>query len=238
MQKQTFEGIPGLLVYRDHFSGEECGLLVRQSLELYSRLEEAVGRSGAVERAHIPQPYFVRSAQHNLASEEHYARVVLEESNQRKVRCEYFPRYGEDGHALAYFRGNPNLPDFVLGDLLAQIRQTVEQVGLARADQALTWKLTMNFYKDVGGRVAGFPFHVDIPANGVVTMILSVHREALFQIAKSDAVTDIPLPVGSLLLLSGESRYEWKHRVLPMASTGSAHPSGVERISLVLGFQE
>ena len=85
--------------------------------------------------------------------------------------------------------------------------------------------------------VAGFPFHVDILANGVVTMILNVQREALFQITKGEAVTDIRLPVGSLLVLSGESRYEWKYRVLPMAASGSGGPGGIERVSLVLGFQ-
>ncbi len=112
----------------------------------------------------------------------------------------------------------------------------MQEAGLATADRELTWKLTMNFYKNIDGTVAGFPFHVDLPANGIVTMILNVQREVLFQIAKDEVVTDIHLPVGSLLVLSGESRYEWKHRVLPMASSGTASAGGVERVSLVLGF--
>jgi alkylated DNA repair dioxygenase AlkB len=68
-------------------------------------------------------------------------------------------------------------------------------------------------------------------------MILNVQREALFQITKGEAVTDIQLPVGSLLVLSGESRYEWKHRVLPMAASETSGPGSIERVSLVLGFQ-
>ena len=163
--------------------------------------------------------------------------LTLAQTNQRTVSCEYFPRYGEDGHALCYFRGNSNLPDFVRDGLLGQLGQTIQQDNLATEEQELTWKLTMNFYKSVGGTVAGFPFHVDIPANGVVTMILNIHKEVLFQIARGDSVRDIPLPIGSLLLLSGESRYEWKHRVLPMPSSGSESPNTVERVSLVLGFQ-
>jgi hypothetical protein len=230
----TLDDIPGLFVYPDHFSEEQCDRLVGRSLELHTRLEAAVSQSATVETAHIPQPEFVRSAKHNLASEEFYTRVVLVEANARELRCEYFPHYGEDGHALCYFRGNANLPDFA-HELLPTIRTTIERAGLADPGRELTWRLTMNFYESVEGTVAGFPFHVDIPANGVVTMILNIHKEALFQIAR-EVVVDVPLPVGSLLVLSGESRYQWKHRVLPMASRALI-PGGVERISLVLGFQ-
>ncbi len=237
MQRLTFNEIPGLLVYPQYFPREQCELLVRESLELHARIEEATEEAGNVEKAHIPQPGFVRSAKHNLASEEFYTRVALTEPNQGNMNCEYFPKYGEDGHALCYFRGNGNLPEFVREGLLAPIQSTMEEAGLARAGEELMWKLTMNFYKSVGGTVAGFPFHVDIPANGVVTMILNIQREALFQIAKEETVTDILLPVGNLLVLSGESRYEWKHRVLPMASGNLATSSEVERVSLVLGFQ-
>jgi hypothetical protein len=233
----TSDTVPGLFVYPDHYTGMQCALLVEQSLELQDRLEAAVAGSATSETARIPQPDFVRSAKHNLASEEFFTRVVLEEENARRLSCEYFPRYGEDGHALCYFRGNANLPDFVLAGVVPSIRPTLEQASLVQPGQELTWKLTMNFYRSVAGTVAGFPFHVDIPANGVVTMILNVHKEALFQIARNETVMDVPLPVGSLLVLSGESRYEWKHRVLPMSSDGSASPGEVERVSIVLGFQ-
>jgi alkylated DNA repair dioxygenase AlkB len=95
----------------------------------------------------------------------------------------------------------------------------------------------MNFYARAGGRIAGFPFHVDIPSNGVVTMILNVQRAVRFEIANGGEPTAIELPVGALLLLSGESRYVWKHRVLPSAAPPGASGHPVERVSLVLGFQ-
>ncbi len=62
------------------------------------------------------------------------------------------------------------------------------------------------------------------------------------QITKFDAIPGLfmcpnYLPIGSLLVLSGESRYEWKHRVLPMAASGEVKPGEIERVSLVLGFQ-
>jgi hypothetical protein len=236
VRKQAYDAVPGLFVFPDYFPADRCAGIVRGTLALYARLEEVAAGAGK-EKAHIPQPEFVRSAKHNLASEEFYTRAVLEEGGGRKLNCEYFPRYGEDGHALGYFRGNTNLPDFIAGDLVARVQGTMEELGLVRSDQELMWKLTVNVYKNVGGTVAGFPFHVDIPANGVVTMILNVQREALFQIARGAATLDIQLPVGALLVLSGESRYEWKHRVLPMAGSGTVPPGGVERVSLVLGFQ-
>ena len=237
MLKCSFDHVPGLFLFADDFDADSCALLVRRSLELYARLEAQLAPAPQLQSARIPQPAFVCSAKHNLPSEEHYARLRLTEAGELVIRCEYFPRYGEDGHALCYFQGNANLPDFVRDDLVAGIRQTVEREGLVDEGQELTWKLTMNFYKSIGGQVAGFPFHVDIPSNGVVTMILNVHREALFQIARDDAVTDVELPVGGLLVLSGESRYEWKHRVLPKKADRPDTPGVIERVSLVLGYQ-
>lgn len=228
--------IPGLFVFPDYFSAEQSGELVDHSFQLYEQLEAMCRETPPMEQAQIPQPAFVRSANHNLASEEYFARAKLIESAERTLRCEYFPHYGEDGHALAYFRGNANLPSFLRAALVEQIRTSLAAVGLSPAKAELIWKLTMNFYREVGGTVAGFPFHVDIPANGVVTMILNVHQAALFQIAKDDRLIDIPLAIGSLLVLSGESRYDWKHRVVPMPARGGAR-HGVERISLVLGYQ-
>ena len=237
MTRTAFDHIPGLFVFDDYFTSAQCEAIVRGSLGLSERLEAFVTGNAEFKRIGIPQPEFVRSARHNLASDESYTRAVLHEAGSRELRCEYFPRYGEDGHALGYFRGNDNLPDFIHGPLLDGIRHTVEAEHLASADQPLTWKLTMNFYRSVGGVVAGFPFHVDIPANGVVTMILNTHREALFQIARGEVMQDVQLRVGSLLILSGESRYEWKHRVLPQELKDSPAVGGIERVSLVLGFQ-
>ncbi len=233
-QKNHFDHIPGLFVFHDYLTPSESNSLIEKSLELYEWLEDESATTHQLRKAEIPQPEFVRSAKHNLASEEFYTSLTLREANQRSIHCEYFPRYGEIGHSLCYFRGNTNLPDFVY-DILPLITSTMQDAGLKK-DKELIWKLTMNFYKTLDGVVAGFPFHVDIPANGVVTMILNIQREVLFQIAKDEKVFDINLLPGSLLVLSGESRYQWKHRVLPMTSNASTN-GDIERISLVLGFQ-
>lgn len=237
MLLQRFPHVPGLLFAPAYFTPDECAHLLTHALGLYDRLEAAVRAGGGLERAHIPQPAYVRSAEHNLQSEEHFARASLFEAHGREIRAEYFPRYGEDGHALAYFQRDANLPDFVRDSLVPGVHGLVASEGLVSPDQELTWKLTANFYRRANGKVAGFPFHVDISSNGVVTMILNVQREALFQIAKGETAVDITLPVGALLLLSGESRYEWKHRVLPADAPAGAGAHPVERVSLVLGYQ-
>jgi hypothetical protein len=238
MTRETFDGIPGLFVYPGYFVEAESAALLGGALRMYARLEAQVRpASERLAKVAIPQPAFVRSAKHNLQSEEHYARLTLTEAEGREIHCEYFPRYGEDGHALCYCQGEANLPDFARASLSARVRRTVEEDGLALPGQALKWKLTMNFYKSVGGTVAGFPFHVDIPSNGVVTMILNIHREALFQIARGEVMRDIRMPVGCLLLLSGESRYEWMHRVLPRECESKDAGEEVQRVSLVLGYQ-
>ncbi|WP_422382214.1 hypothetical protein [Marinicellulosiphila megalodicopiae] len=136
---------------------------------------------------------------------------------------------------MAYFRGNGNLPQFAL-HMLPSIQQMIDSLENEIIVVKKQWRLTMNFYKQVEGAVSGFAFHVDIPANGVVTMILNIQRQANFQITDGNRVEDIVLPVGALLLLSGESRYQWKHRVLASHNPQSANGE-IERISLVLGVQ-
>jgi len=237
MGQTGFDHIPGLFVDPTYLTAEQCKICVAELLALYAQLESAVRARMERVSTSMGQPGFVRSAKHNLASDESYLPIKLDQAHGRRVTCEYFPRYGETGHALGYLQGQANLPDFLQHGLLDDVRNTMHILGLVESDQRLTWKLTLNFYRNVNGTVAGFPFHVDIPSNGVVTMILNVQREALFQIAKHETITDIELPVGSLLVLSGESRYEWKHRVLPQPSHDATPPGQVERVSLVLGFQ-
>jgi hypothetical protein len=234
MTTHKFDNIPGLYLFDNYFAPDACQKMIDDSIELYQQLEAATQHQHT-QKAHIPQPEFVRSAQHNLSSEESYISVSLPTETDRKLRCEYFPNYGEEGHALAYFRGNQHLPDFIKANLLEQLQTTLQAENLAPSDKPLHWKLTANYYKNTGENVAGFPFHVDIPANGVVTMIMNIQREARFQIAKDDTMQEINLSVGSLLVLSGESRYDWKHRVLPTQGQGIAED--IERISLVLGFK-
>ncbi len=236
MNTQKFDKVPGLILFSEYFSDAQCKTIIEEALALYEKLEAAYPHQH-LQETHIPQPEFVRSAQHNLSSEESFVKVKLAENEQRSLRCEYFPRYGEEGHALAYFRGNTNLPAFIDEAFLLRLCQNLIDVNITPPQEKAQWKLTVNYYKKIADSVAGFPFHVDIPSNGVVTMIMNVQREAQFQIAKGEEMEEVTIPVGGLLILSGESRYEWKHRVLPMSSNGTMFSDNIERVSLVLGFK-
>ncbi len=228
--------VNGLYFFEDFFSNEDCKSLIDGALENNKQLEANINKNTKLFSANIPQPEFVTSENHNLSTEEKFTSVKVKESDNKELSCEYFPAYGEEGHALAYFRGNKNIPNYI-NPIIPKIEKIIDELGINESAKAFQWRLTMNFYKSVKGTVAGFPFHVDIPANGVSTMILNIHNKATFQIKKDDVVKEIVLPVGSLLILSGESRYEWKHRVLPSTIDATAVSEEIQRISLVLGYK-
>jgi len=227
--------VPGLYLFKDFFNPQRCENILEESLLIHDKLEKEANESNTpINSANIPQPDFVKSEKHNLKSNESFLRLTIKETTGN-IKGEYFPRYGEDGHVLAYFRGNENLPRFV-NTFLPNIKALINDNNIITDDIEDSWRLTMNFYKNISGLVSGFPFHVDIPANGVVTMILNTHREATFQITNGNKTIDLHLPVGALLILSGESRYTWKHRVLPSESESDIE-NYIERISLVLGVK-
>lgn len=227
--------INGLYFFENFFSKEDCQNLINGAIENNKQLENNVNQDTKLLSANIPQPEFVTSENQNLSTEEKYTSVKLVESN-KTLLCEYFPTYGEDGHSLAYFRGNKNIPNYVKS-IISSIENVIDELNINQSTTPLQWRLTLNFYKHVENVVAGFPFHVDIPANGVSTMILNIHNKAVFQIKKDDVTKEIELPIGSLLILSGESRYEWKHRVLPSTIDVVENTQDIQRISLVLGYK-
>jgi hypothetical protein len=194
----------------------------------------------------------------------------LEEEGKvaKTLRCEWFPSYGEEGHGLGYFRGNENIPilcrDLVLPlvarhvapvqqlivskALLAQLRAgprgTESGVGPSETEDgnalSLQWKMTLNTYSMGAAEVPGFPYHVDLPANGPITMIATLRRGATLELRHKDAAAgatpeSLVLQPGSLVVLSGEARYEWEHRVL--SSPGSGGEEDISRVSTVFGCQ-
>lgn len=235
MQTKTYSHIPGLSFVPGFFSDQESRALVESSLALHQALEAAHDPQ-QLKTTSIPQPEFVADEQDTISARESFARVAIDDGD-KKLGCEYFPAYGERGHALAYFRGNVNIPGFIQAHAQQALWRWLIEQELFEPSAQPSWRMTLNIYQRIDDQIAGFPFHVDIPVNGTVTTIMNVHREALFQIIHrdQDTPTDITLPIGSLLVLSGPSRYEWKHRVLPAKSQG---PSGeVARVSLVLGVR-
>ena len=227
--------IPGLYLFDNFFTSNTCKQILEASLAIETQLAKTRNQDASPDTANIPQPDFVKSENHNLSSNEKFLRVCVKDLNSNELSGEYFPRYGEDSHALAYFRGTENLPSFTQ-KLLPDIKELIEKNDIITKNVKDSWRLTMNFYKNVEGVVSGFPFHVDIPANGVITMILNIHREAIFQITDGNEAIDIHLPIGALLILSGDSRYKWKHRVLPSESASDIE-NQIERVSLVLGVK-
>lgn len=228
--------VNGLYFFENFFSKEDCKNLINGAIENNEQLEANVNQDTKLFSANIPQPEFVTSERHNLSTEEKYISIKVVESTEKKLSCEYFPAYGEKGHSLAYFRGNKNIPGYV-NIIIPKIEKVIDELNINQSTTPLQWRLTMNFYKHTEGVVAGFPFHVDIPANGVSTMILNIHNKAVFQIKRDDVIKEVELPIGSLLILSGESRYEWKHRVLPSAIDSTKITEDIQRISLVLGYK-
>lgn len=143
---------------------------------------------------------------------------------------------------------------------------------------SLTWKMTFNTYSRMpsatgagandaelqgdAGTISGFPFHMDLPANGPITMIATLLHPATLQLVHKDhqeavehaegsgghadhdgRISSVLMEPGSLLVLSNESRWDWRHRVLPTKPVlpkqqlGSS-PDGsgdIARMSIVFG---
>lgn len=97
-------------------------------------------------------------------------------------------------------------------------------------------------YRKISSQQAGFGWHKDIATNGDITSITTIFGSAVFQIrpeGKDDCTTtcSIPLIPGSIVLLSGDSRWKWEHRILP-SETSTVQSQDVGRISLVLGCRK
>lgn len=198
-----------------------------------------------IKTAHVPQPKLQTSQQHNLSSEEKFMSVSVNGLNG-----EFFAEYGEPGHSLLYLRGNKNIPPwhrtYLLPALesLPEVEEAISQRrGRQQQQDAWDWRQTVNVYTQNdgrgGGERAGFGWHVDIPANGLITMILTLQATGTLELRPVDAklqgkedggddVASVELTEGSLLVLSGEARWDWAHRIVPSLDGG-------ERVSVVFG---
>lgn len=219
--------IPGL-VYQPNFLAENVRQsLYAQALRLYDKI--CTHREGASMH---------KSQGHNLLFERHYRLLYFEDTPGRKINAQNFVDYGSPGHELTYFINNQNIPGFIHEELISRISQMEPVQALAsQTENSLNWRFTFNVYKEEAAKQAGFDWHKDIATNGEITSITTIFGNATFQIRPEDktsysATYSLPLTPGSIVLLSGDSRWKWEHRVL---SQETSTADGIGRISLVLG---
>lgn len=239
--------IPGLHIYHDFLSGHSKSDLRSNAVNLYKTLSKYFAK--AKETQQVPH----ESLKHNLTSKEFYYVLRIDEPSIGKINCQYFNEYGEKGHRLTYFIDNKNLPKFLTESLIPQVKQLPEVLAISE-NKPLNWNFTFNTYaikNSATPTLAGFDFHTDIKSNGVATMIYSIGSASKFQIRPpSHPPEDIQTPLvsetvslldNSLVLLTEQSRWTYKHRVIPVKakSSQSLVPNEAEsigRMSIVLGF--
>lgn len=208
----------------------ESGLLK----EAYS-LNDAIQQQA--QKAVEKQARTYLSQQHNLPSKESY-RVVALESGGKKLSAQHFKRYGEAGHELTYFIGNENIPAFVMNPLISSVEQLPEVQALKSPEKPFQWNFTFNVYTPDpdSATVPGFPFHIDTPKNGEITAIFTLLSSAELEMRRKEETSasySETLTPGSIVVLSGESRWSWLHRVVPQKIAHT--PNQIYRMSLVVG---
>lgn len=221
---------PGLIAYENFLPQKNYGALITEAFSLRDKIDRA--RSSALS---------YRSLNHNIPGERHYKAVVIQDEF-RTLKCEDFHDYGDRNHTLTYFRDNHNVPLFISTNLISPICKLPAITRLS-AQGLLNWRFTFNTYAshpDDENTLAGFQFHKDIAVNGTITMIYSMGASTIFQIRDPQNHEDseiIDLPSNSLLLLTGKSRWDYEHSVIPKKITGSSLGllTAIRRISLVLG---
>ncbi len=217
--------IPGLYFSQNFHTVSEQERLLKIAFALHNTI---VSQPVGEEQVHI-------SKNHNLPEERTYRLLKWKEDGQI-LNPQYFESYGEVGHSLAYFRSQPGIPPVITTELVPRI-QELGPVRSLKLKEPLAWNFTFNVYRPSHSNpdtVAAFPFHVDIPENGEFTSITNVKGEARFEIKREDGPSfEFHLTPGSLLLLTGEARWDWKHRILPMPIQDCK--SSIQRISMVLG---
>ena len=233
--------VPGLHLFENFLGTQQSSELAELSLAFFSQLQQSAGDSQRA-RTHL-------SKQHNLSTREEFETISLNDGDVA-IEGELFRSYGDTAHQLGYFRGTKNIPEWLWQQLVTKVRkvEAVQQLGSQH-----NWKFTWNAYRcaQSSEQPTGFPWHVDIPGNGDITSIYTLGQSARISLRntkdKSQMVSHM-LPSDSLVLLSGEARWEWEHMVELLEPGELASPSlmdlelcaklqdvGLKRIALVLG---
>lgn len=102
--------------------------------------------------------------------------------------------------------------------------------------------MTINHYnKTNNSSYSGFPFHVDLPANGEFTSILSLCSYGIIEFKnvsnENNSLYKFLINPKSLIILSNESRWNYMHRVIPTNESfefeGKNYINEISRISIV-----
>jgi hypothetical protein len=237
-------GVPGLHLFTQFVSDGELAAVEGDMFRLHNRIT-----------ALVPQSAEVRSGKHNLSyleMNQSFVPIVVREPERLELElpAEHFAAYGDAGHRLTYFRSQ--LP-LVAEKLAARFpsREVFEGRDTGDAPRLHMWKFTFNSYGLHEGTQSGFPYHVDIAATGAVTSVLSLLRGGQLEFIPLGPDGDVPGTVeaskttgskiidvtrGSLIVLSGEARYRWAHRVVPcLAAEERTLRDGISRFSAVPG---
>jgi alkylated DNA repair protein (DNA oxidative demethylase) len=138
-----------------------------------------------------------------------WERPVLREGllpARREMRC-FGWSYVTRGRTLARCEALPH-------ELAAALKQWLEHGGV---DAALLEQVIVTRYR-LG---AGIGWHTDAPVFGpvVATLSLGADWRMEFRRRAGDKAIRIALPQRSLLLLEGEARTQWQHRIPPVKET-------------------
>jgi alkylated DNA repair dioxygenase AlkB len=228
--------IPGLFIYNNFITNQEETSYLKESNSINEELKFQLIDKDLV-KTQIPQPEEVKIEKYGMQSEETYYNLV---SKKTDTKCFYFKKYGDEGHSLIYFKGNENIPE-----IFKHLKTKLINLEIITSIKPQSWKLTLNFYNKLKeeDKLPGFPFHVDIPINGEITTILSLGSPGLieFKPLNSDETSSFIMLPRSLVILSGESRWSYMHRVKPTYKefefNGLKYTVEIPRVSIVLGCQ-
>jgi hypothetical protein len=236
--------VPGLLVTERGFSKAELEDMVSLSFDVRYSLLRSI-ESGAVQSKAVKP----------ITGKEGYSSVPVDPSvtKQPGIAADVFFNYGDRDHLLVYFTDAMRFPRMF--DSLVEKVATLRDIDPI----ALHHRLTVNYYLQhiiAGGKVErpGFEYHTDLWANGDSTHIIASEAGEMQLIKAPERVNGIPDPAtlqkwiqeqepvsllvnpGDLVSLTGESRFDWLHRVVPAMEPEIQDPlTPRSRISWVLG---
>ena len=176
--------------------------------------------------------------------------------------CEHFDSYADGHALTYFRGALPAFGGLVgrlsaLPAVRSEVARSRAEHGKPAADD-FKWRLTLNHYPTGAEqpRRVGFPWHRDLIANGAATMILNLGGPGMLEFGEEPGqeqpadgllypsdrahvgsapvvpMEEVRLTDGDLLVLTGEARWRYLHRVLPSHIDDA---SRCERVSLVWG---